>query len=144
MITHIRLAQEKFVRAVFADTFDWIALTVPHDAAHTHAQKVEADIITTDEVLSEYLTFFSRASGHLRRKAADGVRAILQDASALVIPQRRETFLPGVELFNARPDKGYSLVDCISMQRMHRRIDRCADERPAWKQPDAVRDAGAK
>jgi uncharacterized protein len=32
--------------------------------------------------------------------------------------QARQSFLAGLELYRARPDKGYSLVDCISMQTM--------------------------
>jgi predicted nucleic acid-binding protein len=37
-----------------------------------------------------------------------------------VIPQRRESFLAGLQLYRARPDKGYSLVDCISMRTMRK------------------------
>lgn len=32
----------------------------------------------------------------------------------------RETFLAGLKLYHARPDKGYSLTDCISMETMRR------------------------
>jgi predicted nucleic acid-binding protein len=35
-----------------------------------------------------------------------------------VIEQNREVFLQGLSLFEARPDKGYSLTDCISMNVM--------------------------
>jgi hypothetical protein len=37
-----------------------------------------------------------------------------------VIPRCRAFFLAGLELYAARPDKGYSLVDCIGMQTMHK------------------------
>jgi predicted nucleic acid-binding protein len=37
-----------------------------------------------------------------------------------VIPQSRESFRSGVALYGARPDKGYSLTDCISMQTMRK------------------------
>jgi predicted nucleic acid-binding protein len=37
-----------------------------------------------------------------------------------VIPQSHESFLSGFDLYAARPDKGYSLTDCISMQAMRR------------------------
>ncbi len=58
--------------AVFADTFYWIALTDFADRAHHRALAITAEratssIITTDEVLAEYLTFFANA---LSRKAA--------------------------------------------------------------------------
>jgi predicted nucleic acid-binding protein len=108
------------VKAVFADTFYWIALTVPGDAGYERAQQVRDDVVTTDEVLSEYLTFFSAAPEHLRRKAAVNVKDILEDATVRVIPQSHESFLAGLDLYRTRPDKGYSLVDCISMQTMRR------------------------
>ncbi len=37
-----------------------------------------------------------------------------------VVPQSRESFVGGLELYRARPDKWYSLVDCISMRTMRR------------------------
>jgi predicted nucleic acid-binding protein len=36
----------------------------------------------------------------------------------VVQPQSRATFLAGLALFEARPDKGYSLTDCVSMETM--------------------------
>jgi predicted nucleic acid-binding protein len=48
------------------------------------------------------------------------VEAILHDPTVRVLPQRHESFVAGFELYRARPDKGYSLVDCISMQTMRR------------------------
>lgn len=38
----------------------------------------------------------------------------------IVIPQSRESFLAGLQLYRARPDKGYSLTDCILMVTMRR------------------------
>ena len=45
---------------VFADTFYWIALTDSADDAHDRAVQFSGEIVTTDEVLTEYLTFFAR------------------------------------------------------------------------------------
>jgi predicted nucleic acid-binding protein len=70
--------------------------------------------------LTEYLTFFSAASEYVRRKTAKNVQQILLDPSVYVIPQTRESFLSGLDLYASRPDKGYSLTDCISMQTMRR------------------------
>jgi uncharacterized protein len=95
-------------------------LTVPTDAAYERAQRVTEEIVTTDEVLIEYLTFFSAGPDYLRHKAATNVQDILQDPGVHVIPQSRDSFLGGLELYRARPDKGYSLTDCISMQTMRR------------------------
>ena len=76
--------------------------------------------MTTDEVLSEYLTSFCKAPEDLRRQVANNVELILKDPSVRVIPQSRDSFLAGLELYAARPDKGYSLTDCISMATMRR------------------------
>jgi uncharacterized protein len=106
------------VKEVFADTFYWVALVHRGDAAYARARKVTDDIVTTDEVLTEYLTFFSAAPPYLRRRVANSVQEILGDPTVRVIPQSRQSFLAGLDLYRARPDKGYSLVDCISMQTM--------------------------
>lgn len=108
------------MNAAFADTFYWIALTDTRDAGHQRSAQVANAIVTTDEVLSEYLTFFCAASESIRREVAMVVEEILQDPSVRVIPQSRESFLAGLDLYRARPDKGYSLIDCISMQTMRR------------------------
>ena len=111
--------------ALFADTFYWVALADFADSAHQRALVLTAEraasrIVTTDEVLTEYLTFFSTAPEPVRREAAESVVDILASSVIRVIPQSRESFLAGLELYRARPDKGYSLVDCISMQAMRR------------------------
>src|SRR6185503_4990731 len=77
-------------------------------------------IVTTDEVLTEYLAFFSGARPSVRIQAGSNVVDLIHNSIVLVIAQTRESFLSGVELYRARPDKGYSLTDCISMQAMRR------------------------
>jgi len=74
-------------------------------------------IVTTDEVLTEVLAFCSSDEG-LRSDAAKIVRGILAGPAVRVIPQSHEGFLRGLNLYEARPDKGYSLTDCISMETM--------------------------
>ena len=108
--------------ALFADTFYWIALTDIMDSSHQNAldqalKHTEALIVTTDEVLVEFLTFFT-APEPMRRKAVVIAQAILNDPGVRVIPQTRDSFLLGMQLYARRPDKRYSLTDCISMQTM--------------------------
>jgi uncharacterized protein len=96
-----------------------------NDSAHSRALTLTAElatsqIVTTDEVLSEYLTFFATAPEPSRREAAEVVDDLLMSSAVRVIPQSRESFRAGLQLYRARPDKGYSLVDCISMQTMRR------------------------
>jgi predicted nucleic acid-binding protein len=57
--------------AVFADTFYWILLADFSDSAHRRALTLtteleDSPIVTTDEVLAEYLTFFATAPQPLR------------------------------------------------------------------------------
>ena len=44
----------------------------------------------------------------------------MTSAVVQVIPESRESFRAGLQLYRDRPDKGYSPVDCISMQTMRR------------------------
>jgi uncharacterized protein len=95
------------------------------DSAHRRAlafaiQWEGFPVVTTDEVLAEYLTFFATAHERLRRKAFTHAQRILDDPNVRVVPQSRESFLSGLALYGARPDKGYSLTDCKSMQTMRR------------------------
>ena len=112
------------MKAVFADTFYWVALTNPADSRYCDVDAFDdllarATIFTTEEVLTEFLTFFA-ADAWLRQRAAETVRELITDPEVRVIPQSHESFLAGLDLYTARPDKGYSLTDCISMQTMRR------------------------
>ena len=112
------------MRVVFADTFYWVALTNPADPYYRDVMArddeiSEASIFTTDAVLSEFLTLFA-GDMRLRDRAARTVAALLNDPDIHAIPESRQTFLSGLDLYRARPDKGYSLTDCISMQTMRR------------------------
>jgi uncharacterized protein len=77
-------------------------------------------LVTTDEVLTELPDGLAERGTHLREAAAQAVRTILKDRRATVHPQSRESFLAGLRLYEQRSDKGYSLVDCISMTTMRR------------------------
>lgn len=95
------------------------------DSSHRRAIELtsefaEVSVVTTDEVLVEYLTFFATAHERLRRKALVNARRILETPGIYVVPQSRDSLLSGMALYEARPDKGYSLTDCISMRTMRR------------------------
>jgi predicted nucleic acid-binding protein len=75
-------------------------------------------LVTTDEVLVEVLTAFCEAGPLLRGRAATLVRNLHKKSTVTVHPQSRDTFLTGLNLYESRPDKGYSLTDCISMVTM--------------------------
>ena len=107
----------------FADTCYWIALANPHDqwnaAANNAGRSLEtAQIVTTDEVMVEFLTFFSGLGPKWRRRAVRFAREVFADPDVVVLPQTRHSFQAGLGLYERRPDKHYSLTDCISMETM--------------------------
>jgi uncharacterized protein len=109
------------VRRVFADTLYWVAVFVPGDQWVEAARDVDlsdATLVTTEEVLSEFLTGVCARGEQARRLACRYVREILGDAGVEVTAQSHESFLAGLALYERRPDKQYSLVDCISMNVM--------------------------
>jgi predicted nucleic acid-binding protein len=113
------------VRLVFADTLYWGAALHPQDQYRTQVIRArealgEVRLVTTDEVLTELLDGLAQCGTHLRGAAARAVRTILDDRRVTVHPQSRESFLAGLRLYEQRSDKGYSLVDCISMTTMRR------------------------
>ncbi len=111
--------------SVFADTFFWVALANPNDTAHRqalllHKQLYDRPIVTTDEVLIEFLNFFSEHGPHFRRAVARSATGLLESGAIRVIEQSRASLREGLALYESRLDKGYSLTDCISMTVMRR------------------------
>jgi predicted nucleic acid-binding protein len=111
------------MRSIFADTLYWIAITHRKDQWHQAATAISRTLagcrlVTTDEVLTEVLNAFAEAGQVLRREAVDLVRDLHADPGITVYPSSRQAFLSGFTLYKARPDKGYSLTDCISMETM--------------------------
>jgi predicted nucleic acid-binding protein len=111
------------MRRIFADTLYWVAITHRKDQWHQAARNASralsgCHLVTTHEVLTEDLNAFCEAGRSLRQEAVDLVRDLAGDPVVTVHPQSAETFLSGLALYEARPDKGYSLTDCISMETM--------------------------
>lgn len=112
------------MRLVFADTLYWIALFVPGDSWSEAAIAVDlstASLVTTEEVLGEFLTAVSSHGEWTRRLACIAVREVIADPGIEVVAQSHESFLAGLALYERRPDKQYSLADCISMNVMRQR-----------------------
>ena len=105
---------------LFADTFYWVAVMSPRDPFHARVMSWGRNrggirLVTTDEVLTEILNWFCSAGPYWRSKAATLVRDVRNDTDVDVLPQTRADFDAALALYEARPDKGYSLTDCRSM-----------------------------
>ena len=76
----------------------------------------EVMLVTAYEVLAEYLGFMAKYGSHMRSQAARMVDYIRGDRSFRIVDHASsDGFSRGFDLYGKRPDKGYSLVDCISM-----------------------------
>jgi uncharacterized protein len=111
------------MRRIFADAQYWVALLNDKDQSHATARAASralqgVTIVTTEEALTEVLAFFSARGQRLRQGVVAFVEGILRNADVVVRPQSHQTFTEGFALYKARPDKGYSLADCVLMEAM--------------------------
>lgn len=109
------------MKTVVADTFYFFALVNPADQAHHKAvaflKSNPVRIVTTEWVLVELAD--GLAGSVTGRAEFRGILADLcDDPDSNVIPSDRELFDAGVRLYAQRPDKKWSLTDCISMEVM--------------------------
>lgn len=110
------------MKRVFADTFLFFAFLNPRDAAHREAcrflDEFNGDLITTEWVLTELADGFATVEN--RRQFMDFHSTIRTDPSMHVIEASGELFQEGMNLYSARPDKEWTLTDCISFVVMKR------------------------
>ena len=106
---------------MFIDSLHLIALAVEDDQWHGLSRKVGESLgvsthyVATYEVLTEFLAAVSRGRPEIRLEAAATVRDIIADDNITIVSQSADLFERGLELYTDRPDKRYSLTDCISM-----------------------------
>lgn len=108
---------------VFVDTFYLIALLSEDDPAHHNAvawaeAAAGVRLLTTAWVLTEFADAFSR--GDNRRLAVDFLRSVNQRDDFDVVPFSQSLFDDGLTLYESRPDKDWSLTDCVSFVVMQR------------------------
>ena len=111
------------MRIVFADTSFYVAALSPRDVNHARAEAVgrgfRGRVVTTEYVLLEVATFFCEAA---HRAVFFGLLQTLQkDPEVTIVPASADLWQRGVALFAARPDKDWSLTDCISFVVMQER-----------------------
>lgn len=103
---------------VFADTTFWIAGLEDRDELHERAllwkQRLSRSaVVTTQMVLTELLAFFA-ARSFRREEAVELCDVLYADNYTMIIPQSNELFFDALDLYRARLDKTWSLVDCAS------------------------------
>jgi uncharacterized protein len=111
------------MRRIFADAVYWVAMANRKDQWYAKVVTAirslgQATLVTTEEVLDEFLAHYSGHGRVLRNLAATTVEKAMANPLVIVRPQSHHTFLDGLALYKARPDTEYSLTDCISMETM--------------------------
>lgn len=109
--------------AVFADAFYYFALVNPDDRAHDRAARFAGEyaglVVTTEWVLTEVADGMARPVRF--RDLFLGLYAGLHtDAQVRIVPFSAELFAAGLDLYARRPDKEWSLTDCVSFVVMER------------------------
>ena len=100
----------------FADTSFYVAFVNPRDSLHAAAKEIagrfHGSIITTEYVLLEVGNWLARSSD--RQVFLELMKDLRADLRTTVVAGDSELFERGFDLFARRPDKNWSLTDCIS------------------------------
>src|SRR4051812_46894142 len=107
---------------VFADTFYFLALLNPTDEMHARAVELTTalnSLLTTDWVLTELADGMCRPPD--RAVAVQFIEALRRDGEVAVVGCTAEWLQRGWDLYRDRPDKSWSLTDCISFEVMRER-----------------------
>lgn len=101
---------------LFADTFYYLALLNPDDASHDLAvefsQERTGRTVTTAWVLTELAD--ALAVPELRPSFLVLLKQLRSNPRVSIVPASEELFDRGIDLYSRRPDKEWSLTDCIS------------------------------
>jgi uncharacterized protein len=113
---------------VFADSYFYLALANPQDRAHARALTALKDTKGIHEthswVLGEVAGGLSAPAN--RPRFLQLLAFLRSNSRVILLPPTQELFDAGVDLFSKRPDKDWSLVDCISFHVMMSRGIRLA------------------
>lgn len=71
--------------------------------------------VTTEAILVELLTRMAGLGPDARALAVRFVSRALVDPQVLVVPFSSDLFAEALDLYRRRPDKTYSMTDCMSM-----------------------------
>jgi predicted nucleic acid-binding protein len=101
---------------IFVDTSFLLAILDPRDGLHSTARacaaRAEGPMLITEHVLWEVLNFVSATPS--RSKGEVLVNEVIKSAQFEVVFASRELFDRAFALFSRRPDKAWSLTDCVS------------------------------
>lgn len=105
---------------VFADTFYFLGLSNRTDEAHSKrvefSRQFRGTVITTAWVLVEVADALANPPERVR--AANLIQKLYQNPLFKIIEPAQPPLFRGLKLYAERPDKAWSLTDCISFVAM--------------------------
>jgi predicted nucleic acid-binding protein len=108
------------MNTVFADSYYFLALVNDQDEGHTKAVRLARTfhdyVVTTEWVLTEVGD--ALAQPHRRQAFLQVLDNLQSNPKMRLLHASHELFEAGIALFANRPDKGWSLTDCISFVAM--------------------------
>ncbi len=111
------------MKTVFADSFYFFALVNPNDPAHAQASAFTQNFIgrtvTTGWVLTEVADGWAKPS-HRRAVFVQLLADLRANPNTCIVPLSDQLLQEGVDLYDQRPDKEWSLTDCLSFVVMSR------------------------
>ena len=105
------------MQAWFADTYYFLALRNPKDEGHAKAVAATSrlaprQLVTTTWVLTEVADALAKPANRLG--FAELMEMLAANPDVVIVPPTQSLFDLGVSFYHARPDKEWSLTDCIS------------------------------
>jgi uncharacterized protein len=110
------------MNAVFADSYYYLAFVNERDSGHARAvefsQSYRGRTLTTEWVLVEVADALSAPDQ--RMIFLELLTQLRSDPGLTILEPTHDLFDQGLDLFSKRPDKSWSLTDCISFIAMER------------------------
>ena len=108
---------------ILADSGYLIALAKPRDALHSRAvgwsQVIDESLLVSEYVLWETVNYLSPPGD--RTKAHTLAEQVMKMPPFVFVPASQDLFAAGLQLHRNRPDKEWSLTDCVSFHLMRER-----------------------
>jgi predicted nucleic acid-binding protein len=108
---------------VFADASYYVALLSPRDQHHQVAIRISGllrrPVVVTEFVLIEVINALAQVES--RGRAVALWSHLHVDPAVTIVPSSTSLIIGGLDLYARRPDKDWSLTDCISFAVMEHR-----------------------
>ena len=105
------------MNVVFADSFYFFALLNLGDQRHAKAvaftQSYAGQVVTTEWIITELADGLAKPS-HRRRVFMDLYRDLKANPNLVIMPYASGLLSDGISLYGQRPDKEWTLTDCVS------------------------------